>query len=301
MNLIVKFLPKIDQSDHYLTTVASSKVLCVAVVADIRNNMNHQRTLKEFKISGLQGYVLDKSQFSRRITRLDCFVTEIIEKIAIYGESQLNQFPLKQIEKQTYVVDTKPISMCQNIRIPNCHLANNHLSKEKAENKKTGRMRKKVDEDYRGYCASKKEFYYGFKLNLMKNCLDFPREYTIHVGKTGDLDCYRSLNLNLPPNSEILADKAYNDLKLEEDCKNLPEFKNLKLNPIRKRKTKQMYDSDYYIEMSKRIFRRPIETLFSQFNNQIQATSLNGFVMKIHFSILSRSIQQLLKLNLLTT
>jgi hypothetical protein len=301
MNLIVKLVPDIDQQDHYLTVVPSSKVLCVAAVADICNGKNHQKTLAEFAVRDLPDFVLDKSQFSRRITRLDCIVPQLVEEIAIYGESQLDQFPLKQIEKQTYVVDTKPISMCQNIRIPNCHLAKNHKSKEKVENKKTGRLRKKVDEDYRGYCASKREFYYGFKLNLMKNCLELPREYSIHTGKTGDLDCYRSLNLNLPPNSEILGDKAYNDLQLEQDCKNLPEFQNLKLNPIRKRKTKQMYNSDYYIELGKRLERRPIETLFSQFNTKIQATSLNGFVMKIHFSVLGRSIQQLLKLNLLTT
>jgi hypothetical protein len=100
-------------------------------------------------------------------------------------------------------------------------------------------------------------------------CEVFKRSFnSIHTGKTGDLDCYRSLNLNLPPNSEILGDKAYNDLQLEQDCKNLPEFQNLKLNPIRKRKTKQMYNSDYCIELGKRIERRPIETLFSQVQHQ---------------------------------
>lgn len=301
MNLIVKLMPDIDKKDHYLTVVPSSKVLCVAAIADIRNSKNHQRTLKEFELGGLKSYVLDKSQFSRRVQNLESDVPELVEKIAVYGECQLDNYPLKQIEKNTFVVDTKPISICQNIRIPNCHLANNHASKEKVENKKTGRMRKKVDEDYRGYCASKREYFYGFKLNLMKNCLDLPREYTIHTGRTGDLDCFRSLNLNLPPNSEILGDKAYNDLQLEDDCKNLPEYQNLKLSPIRKRNTKQMYNSDYYTELGKRIFRRPIETLFSQFNTTIRATSLNGFVMKIHLSVLGRSIQQLLKLNLLTT
>lgn len=301
MNMIVKFLPNIDHVDHYLTVVPSSKVLCVAVLADIRNSKNHQRTLKEFRLENLESFVLDKSQFSRRIIRLDCYVQQIVEKIAIFAESQLDTFPLKQVEKYTYVVDTKPIAICQNIRIPNCHLANNHKSRQKVLNKKTGRLRKKVDEDYRGYCASKREYFYGFKLNLMKNCLDFPREYSIHTGNSGDLNCFKSLNFNLPPNSEILGDKAYNDIQLEEDFKNLSEHQNINLNPIRKKKTNQMYNSDYYKELGERLFRRPIETLFSQFDKKIQATSLDGFVMKIHFSILSRSIQQLLKLKLLTT
>lgn len=191
--------------------------------------------------------------------------------------------------------------MCQNIRISNCHLANNHKSKEKVKCLKTGRFRKKVDEDYRGYCASKREYFYGFKLNLVKNCLDLPREYSIHTGSTGDLECLKTLNLNLPPNSYLLGDKAYNNLQLEEDFREIKEMNNLKLDPIRKRNTKQMYDSDYYIELGKRILRRPIETLFSQLNCKIQATSLDGFVIKIHLTVLGRSIQQLLKLNQLTT
>jgi hypothetical protein len=258
-------------------------------------------TLSEFRVTGLKEFVLHKSQFSRRILSLDCIVCEIVELLAVYSESQLDKYPIKQVEKYTFVVDTKPIPICLNIRIQNSHLANNNKSKEKVENKKTGNMRKKVDEDFRGYCASKREYYYGVKLNLLKNCLDMPREYSIHPARTGDLDCLKSLNLNLPPNSEILGDKAYSDLQLQEDCRSLPQFKNLKLSPILKKNTKQMYNSDYYNELSKRILRRPIETLFSLLKNNIQATSLNGFVMKIHFSVLSRSIQQMLKLDLLAT
>jgi hypothetical protein len=36
MKVIVKFLPHIDEGDHHLTKVPSSKVLCVAVIADIQ-------------------------------------------------------------------------------------------------------------------------------------------------------------------------------------------------------------------------------------------------------------------------
>jgi hypothetical protein len=296
MKLIVNFLPTIDQDDHHLTVVPSSKVMCIGIIANIQNANNHLRTLKQFEVNGLKDYVLDPSQFSRRVVRLDCFIPEMVEKIAIFAESELDRFPLKQTEKRVYVVDTKPIPICQNIRISNCHLVDNHKSKEKVRNIITGKVRKKVDEDYRGYCASKREYFYGLKLNLMKNCLDFPREYSIHVARTSDLDCYRSLNLNLQPNSEVIGDKAYNNLQLESDCKNLIEYSNLNLNPIRKRNTRQMKDSDYFIELAKRIARRPIETLFSQLEMKIQATSLDGFVMKIHFSVLGRSIQQLFKL-----
>jgi hypothetical protein len=184
MNISVKLLPEINEKDYHNTQVESSKVLCIGVVASIKNCNNHQRTLKEFEQLGLIDYTLDKSQFSRRIVRLDCNIPFLVQQIAIYTESQLNNFPLKQIEKDTYVVDTKPIPICQNIRIHKCHLTQNHKSKEKVMSQKTGKIRKKVDEDYRGFCASKKEYYYGFKLNLLKNCLGFPREITQSIQLT---------------------------------------------------------------------------------------------------------------------
>lgn len=106
MDIIVKHLPFIDKNDYCNTTVPSSKVLCVGVVADIRNGKNHQRTLKEFEIEGLNEFVLDKSQFSRRILQLDYNIAELVSNIAIDQELQLSKHPMKQAEIDTFVIDT---------------------------------------------------------------------------------------------------------------------------------------------------------------------------------------------------
>ncbi len=151
--------------------------------------------------------------------------------------------------------------------------------------------------------ACRREHYYGLKLNAITNCLNFPREYSIHITRTGDLDCLKSLNLSLPTNSELLGDKAYNDQELENHIRTNPDY-NFKVSPIRKKNTKQMSSSDYYQELTNRILRRPVETFFSQLEkltSTIHATTLNGFVIKIHLSVLAYSFDQLIKLNLLTT
>lgn len=103
-----------------------------------------------------------------------------------------------------FVVDSKPVKFCQNIRISKCKLAKNHLSKEKVLDKK-GKWRKKVDEDFRGYCASKKEYCYGLKLTTLNNSFGMYREFSIDFGSTSDIKAFTSLNFNLPNNSTILA------------------------------------------------------------------------------------------------
>lgn len=303
-NVIVNFLESTNLSDHCLTKMPTSEVLSLAIISSMDNGNNHQKTLSEFRNLKVFNYTLSKSQFSRRLSLVIDYIPTLIEQIAIYSETSLSDnFPLKQIERNIYKVDTKPIPICKNIRIANCHLVNNHKSKQKIRSLTTGRIRRVVDEDYRGYCASKREHYYGLKLNTITNCLNLPREYSIHCGRTGDLDCIKSLNLNLPKDSLLLGDKAYNSKDLESDLQNNPQY-NIRLSPIRKRNTKQMGNSDYYQELSNRILRRSIETFFSQIEkltNNIHATTIDGFVSKVHISILAYSFSQLIKLGLLTT
>ena len=304
MAVIVNFLNSVGWKDHWLAKMSTSEVLCLAVVAGMDNGNNHEKTLVEFENQKVFGYVLSKSQFCRRLEPVADYIPILVEQLAICSEKMLgDKFPLKQIEKNIYKIDTKPIPICKNIRIANCHLAQNHKSKQKIKSKSTGKMRKVVDEDYRGYCASRREHYYGLKLNAISNCLNLPREYSIHCARTGDLDCMKALNLNLPSHSELLGDKAYNDEGFESDLKNNPEY-NFKFSPIRKRNTKQMYHSGYYQELTNRILRRPVETFFSQIEKltkNIHAITINGFVIKVHLSVLAYSFGELIKLGLLTT
>lgn len=297
LNLIVKLIPDIDFKDHHHTVVSTSKLLCIGIVAYLDYNQNHSRTLLEFKKINMTSYILHPSNFSRRIKRVADLIPLLVEKLAIYSESQVYRFPLKEIEKNDYVVDTKPIPMCSNFRIFNCRLAKNNLSKEKVFNFKTKKWRKKVDEYFRGYCASKNEYYYGFKLNLLQNCLQIPREYSIHTGKAGDLDCFKHLNINLPKGSTILGDKIYNDTLIESFLK---EEYGIKLDPIRKKSFRKLKNYNDFRDISKSIFREKIETTFSFFTERIRAISLDGFVTKIHLKVLGYSIMRFFKLDFLT-
>lgn len=153
MIVIVNFLKSIDWKDHWLVQMPTSEILCLAVVAGMDNDNNHEKTIVEFEREKVFDCVLSKSQFGRRLIPVIDYIPVLVEKIAGFAEQSLNnRFPLKQIERSIYKIDTKPIPICKNIRISNCHLAQNHKSKQKVKSKSTGKMRKVVDEDYRGYC-----------------------------------------------------------------------------------------------------------------------------------------------------
>ena len=91
----------------------------------------------------------------------------------------------------TYCIDSFPVSVCQNIRIP--------------------RSRIVKGAEYRGYNASKKCYFYGFKVHLIVTSNGIPVEFTFTTGNAHDLDGFRQLPVNLPDRSFLMGDSAYTD------------------------------------------------------------------------------------------
>ena len=88
-----------------------------------------------------------------------------------------------------------PIAVCDNIRI----------------------RRSKIysDENFRGYQASKKRYFYGLKIHLMVTQDGQPVECFLTPGGFGDVDALKYYAYELPDGSIIYADKAYNDYEIE--------------------------------------------------------------------------------------
>ncbi len=63
-------------------------------------------------------------------------------------------------------MDTFPVPVCRNIRIQRCKIYKNKA--------------------FRGYCASKKEYFYGLKVCLIVNEQGRPVEMTLVPGATAD-------------------------------------------------------------------------------------------------------------------
>jgi Transposase DDE domain len=152
-------------------------------------------------------HMVSKSRFSRRLHRIkEIFI--IFFNLLAHVWKTLNP-------EAGYVIDSLPIAVCDNIRIRRSKI----YSKE----------------DFRGYQASKKRYFYGLKIHLMVTKDGQPVECFLTPGGFGDVDALKYYAYELPEGSSIYADKAYNDYAIEDL---LQEVDHIQLLPIRKKNSK---------------------------------------------------------------
>jgi hypothetical protein len=72
-------------------------------------------------------------------------------------------------------------------------------------------------EDYRGYCAAKRRYFYGFRVHLITTTEGFPVELAFLPGEANDAGGLSALPLVLPAGSEVFMDAGYTDYKTEDD------------------------------------------------------------------------------------
>ena len=88
-----------------------------------------------------------------------------------------------------FVIDTMPVPVCKRVRAKRC--------------------RKVQGDDYLGYCASKREYYYGWQLHLVCDATGVPISFELLPAKWDELTLVQDLLSSLPEGSVVVADKGY--------------------------------------------------------------------------------------------
>lgn len=193
-----------------------------------------------------------KSNFNRRLHRLSLVVASFFLALAD---------SLKQMNSnKEYIIDSFPVAVCRNIRIARCKLLRNNA--------------------YRGYNVSKREYFYGFKVQLITTADGIPVEYFMVAGSIHDATAFKAMNIDLPSGSKIYADSAYTNYELEDlysQCEDILILTERKSNSKRKD-----HPASAFI---KNCMRKRIETTFSEieaaFPRSIHAVTPKGFLLKI--------------------
>lgn len=153
--------------------------------------------------------------------------------------------------------------------------------------------------DYLGYNASKDEYFYGEKVQMIVDQGGVPVEIFLHPGSYHDTIALSEMRFSLPSGSELFADKGYNWESAENK---LIHEKNIKPMFLYKKNLKRR-DSDEKIIAEKQKKRKPIETVFSLitrlFPKKIHAINLEGMERKIRIFILAYSFGKYIKSMLL--
>jgi len=237
--------------EGYRRKLSDAQIITTAIVAARYFGANFTKARSYLK--SVHGFNFpDKSNFNRHLHRLASMISSLFFSM---GQT------IKSLNTNCqYLIDSFPVAVCKNIRISRCKLLEN--------------------EAYRGYNSSKKEYFYGFKVQVITTADGIPVEYFISAGSFHDVTAFQSMNIDLPANSELFADSAYTDYELEDLYL---ECEKIHLQVMRKSNSKRK-DSQALAYIKKEL-RKRIETTFSEittfFPKSIHAVTAEGFILKI--------------------
>ncbi|WP_370627190.1 IS982 family transposase [Pontibacter sp. HSC-14F20] len=208
---------------------------------------------------------IDKSGFTRRLHGLK---EQLLALFSALGQS------LKELNTTcAYLIDSFPVAVCDNIRIPCCHLLQS--------------------EAYRGKCVSKRCYFYGFRIQVITTLDGVPVQFYIHAGSFADITAFKAMELDLPQDSQLYADAAYTCYEVEDL---LGECEQIELRCCRKSNSKRK--DEPHITFLKDYYRKRIETTFSGitgfFPKKIHAVTAEGFILKLILFIFAYTLAQVI-------
>ena len=247
--------------------INDAQVATTAIIAMLYFGGNYQKSLTSIEESGIFSHSLSRSRFSRRLTRINDLLHLIFNELG----STLKELNLES----RYALDSFPVPLCQNIRI-----RRHRLTKAVADK-----------EAYRGYISSKKQYFFGVRVQVITTIDNLPVEFSILPGEASDLQGLAELPLNFPEGAEIAADAAYTEYNWEDFAK---EVEGIKLLVMRKKGSHR--GDDLPQKYFKFWLRHRIETTFGEisklFPKKIHATNLNGFIFKVFLFLLAFQIDK---------
>ena len=231
--------------------VSDAEILTTALVAAQYFGGNLTRSQNFLFEQNYFARRLSHSRFIRRLHRCTPLWKPLFHLLARIGH-ELNPESL-------YILDSFPISACDNIRIRRCQ-----------------RYR---GEAWRGYQASKRRYFYGVKIHLVVAASGHPVEFILTPGAESDTQVLKPFDLDLPEGSTLTGDKAYNDYAYED----LLQEVGLSLVPLRKNNSKRPLEPAQTYLMARA--RKAVETTGSLIERllpkHIHSVTSRGFELKI--------------------
>ena len=258
--LCADMLKALDHHEDRQCQMTDAEVMTTAIVAMLYFRGNFRLASQYMCEHRYIPKMLSRSRFNRRVHRMaDLFLTLFLR----LGEhwKHLN-------ERSVYVIDSYPVAVCDNYRIPRARIYHG--------------------EDFRGYIASKKRYFYGLRIHLMVTEQGQPVEFFLAPGAVSDLSALSFYNFDVPEQSWITGDKAYNNYALED----LMREAGIELLPMRK-KTSHRPVPPYmtYLQAAIRKIVEPTGSLLERLlPKSIHAVTAKGFELKLALFILACSL-----------
>jgi len=244
----------LNHQSHRLAQVPDAEILTIAVVAAKYFQNHHECSVEILQQLGYLSGRISVSRFNRRLHALAdwlAFVPQTLGEWWTRGE--------------VFVLDSMPVPVCRRVRARRCR-------------KVRGRL-------YGGYCAAKKEKFFGGRLHLVSTPEGVPVSFILLPGALHDLTPIHDVLFGLPPGAKVLADKAYNSA---HDEASILADTGVRLVPVRK---VNMEPNHWIDEIDWKTHRKGIETINSQLESmglqRLKARTNQGFDMKVQASLIA--------------
>jgi len=264
--LLEEFLNAVGHRDDQQVRLSTAEVMCTALLAAAFFGGNIEKTRSFLDEYGYIRKAISKSRFNRRLHAIDPHLWRTLFDLLAGAFKRSHP-------EQSYVVDSLPVAVCDNIRIKRCRIY----------------PRQEHEEAFRGYVASKRRYFYGLRVHLVVSESGEPVEFSLAAASEADIKVLKEMDLELPEGATIHADKGYTDYHYED----LLEEVGVKLVSQRKKRSKRPHSASK--EFLAKPIRQYIETVFSKlsalFSRKIHAVTPKGFELKIVCFLLAFSIQ----------
>lgn len=245
--------------------LSDAEIATTALMAALYFNGSHAKAC-DYMQQHHKLRMIDKSGFNRRLHRLEATLLTLFRFLAT---------TLKELNTSArYIIDSFPVAVCRNCRIPVCRLLQGKA--------------------YHGYNEAKKEFFYGFKVQVIVSADHLPVDFFFSAGSFADITAFQSMNLDLPEGSDLYGDKGYVDYQLEELYRTGAPAECEGIHLQIPRKSNSLRPDAAWDVFLKKHFRKPIETVFSEITNlfgrKIHAVTVEGFLLKVFLFLFAFTI-----------
>jgi len=252
-----KTMATLGHRDDVRARASDAEVLTVAIVAAKYVQSHLARALQMLHLGRYLSGALSASRFSRRLHALRGWLGLALDTLgALFATGE------------AFLLDSMPVPVCRRARARRC--------------------RKVRGRDFCGYCAAKRERFFGWRLHLVCTAGGVPVAFDLLPGGLHDLTPVHELAHGLPVGARVYADKAYN--AAGDEATILAEA-SVRLVPLRRA---NMRPNDWADKLALRAYRKRLEALFSQLEamgvQRLRARTNPGLELTLHAALLAVTI-----------
>lgn len=263
--IVDDILKGIKHIEHKERKVSDSEIITTAIVSALYFKGNQCNAIGYMRSHHMIPCMIGKSGFCKRLHKIISLLMWMFLDIG-----RLFKYVYAELE---YIIDSFPLKVCHNIRISRSKLLQG--------------------KQYRGYNVSKREYFYGVKVQLLTTKNGVPVEMCFVPGSEHDVEALRKMYFDLPSESKVYGDSAYTEYALEDLYKET-ELVELKIS----RKSNSKKPDEPYQAFLKTAMRKRIETTISEIieltPHSIHAVTARGFLLKVLLFIFAYQLKSII-------